>query len=186
MKTAANKKTGAYFEFLCDLVWKQGKRIDETKEIFLLHELQEREFYALIPNDDNRASDGLQLRDNYIDEGGAAQALPSGSCSVLEMLIGLAYRLVLETEGSRWEKSVDVWFWILIDNLSLSNLLKSTPISQQDFSDKIEWVITNLLEREYKSNGEGGLFPLRHTTQDQKRVEIWYQMTAYVVENYPI
>lgn len=183
MKTTTKTKT--YFEFLCDLVWKSGRKIDEGKELFLLHELNERLFYALIPNDDNRASDGLQLRDNYIDEGGAAQALPSAPCSVLEMLIGVASRLVLETEASKWEKSVDEWFWILIDNLDL-DILKSTNVSEEEYRDKIEFVIVRFLEREYRSSGEGGLFPLAHANQDQRRIEIWYQMTAYVVENYPI
>lgn len=186
MNISTIKTAGLYFEFLCNIVWKEGRQIDVEKEIFLLRGLEAIEFYALIPNDDNRASDGLQLRDNYIDEGGAAQALPSGSCSVLEMLIGLSNRLVLETESSKWEKPVDKWFWILIDNLNLSRLLTFTPMSEQAISDNIEWTITNLLERNYKSNGEGGLFPLKHTNQDQRRIEIWYQMTAYIIENYQI
>ena len=102
MKIATTKTVRTYFEFLLNLVWKEGRQIDGEKEIFLLRELGVIEFYALIPNDDNRASDGLQLRDNYIDEGGATRALPSGSCSVLEMLIGLSQRLVFETESSKW------------------------------------------------------------------------------------
>jgi len=178
-------KTNAYFDFLCDIVWLRTDDIDEEKEILLLRELHGMEFYPLIPNDDNRCMDGIQLRDTYLDDGGPEQALPSGSCTVLEMLIGLSYRLVFETEQSRWEKTTQQWFWILIDNLGL-NLVTNNDLSIEEYREKIEENVTNFLNRHYKSNGEGGLFPLKKTRKDQKRVEIWYQMSDYILENYPI
>ena len=43
-----------------------------------------------------------------------------------------------------------------------------------------------MLAREYSDNGHGGLFPLKNPKKDQRKVEIWYQMTEYINENYPI
>lgn len=183
MKSVTKNRINAYFDFLCEIVWVQTP--DGAKEMELLRVLQGMEFYPLIPNDDNRCMDGLQLRDTYLDDGGAEQALPSGPCTVLEMLIGLSYRLVFETEQSRWEKTTQEWFWILIDNLDLS-LTANQNLSLDEYQEKIETNIGNFLNRHYKSNGEGGLFPLKRTRKDQKRVEIWYQMSDYILENYPI
>jgi hypothetical protein len=50
----------------------------------------------------------------------------------------------------------------------------------------VEQKINRVLERTYKPNGEGGLFPLKNTCKNQKRVEIWYQMNSYIHENYNI
>jgi hypothetical protein len=41
-----------------------------------------------------------------------------------------------------------------------------------------------LNKREYFPSGKGGLFPLENPREDQTKVEIWYQMHAYVMENY--
>ena len=38
-------------------------------------------------------------------------------------------------------------------------------------------------ERSYAFDGYGGLFPLRKPHQDQRNIEIWYQMQAYLMEN---
>jgi hypothetical protein len=48
----------------------------------------------------------------------------------------------------------------------------------------VNQILTNLVERTYQKNGKGGLFPLKQPAKDQRRVEIWYQMAAYLNENY--
>ena len=40
------------------------------------------------------------------------------------------------------------------------------------------------VERRYKRSGEGGLFPLKNAAKDQRKVEIWYQLSSYLLENY--
>lgn len=171
-----------YFNFLCDFV---GNRAHEFNR--LLSELHAMEFYTLIPNDDNRAEDGKELRTRFMDKEGLQHALsfsflePFDPCSVLEMLIGLSLRLEFETMSSRWEKTPEEWFWILIDNLGLS-------WCNDSIFDKEEVVmkIQTFLDRHYKHDGNGGLFPLKNPRKDQRRIEIWYQMSAYILENYPI
>ncbi len=173
--------TNKYSDFLCMLVGKE----DEYGK--LLNELHQIDFYGLVPNDDNRGEDGKQLRERFVDEEGQQGLSQSqlGECTVLEMLIALAYRLEFETEQSRWEKSPSEWFWILIDNLGLGWCEDSRMI-QIVSVDEVHLTVNNFLSRHYKSNGEGGLFPLINPKKDQRRIEIWYQMSAYILENYPI
>lgn len=172
-----------YFRFLCDLV----KRDGFSNRSRLLKNLHELKFYSLVPNDDNRAEDGKQLREIFCErEGLQALSLSRlGDCSVLEMLIGLAYRLEDDSLDSYWEKSAANWFWILIDNIGLSWCTDSALLEPGNSGD-VRTKIGILLDRTYRSDGEGGLFPLRYPKHNQREVEIWYQMSAYILENYPI
>ena len=47
----------------------------------------------------------------------------------------------------------------------------------------VDSVIDRFLDREYESNGEGGLFTVKHTNRDLRTVEIWCQMCWYLDEN---
>lgn len=184
-------RNNEYSKFLCDLVWEAEpnileRELDDKLELRLIHQLHNIEFFSLIPNDDNRGMDGLELRDDFVDNhSGGQHALPFGPCSVLEMLIGLSFRLEFETSQSKWEKTFTQWFWILIDNLDL-DYHTNKSLSKAEYQDKIITNVTIFLERRYKSSGEGGLFPLINPRKDQKKVEVWYQMSAYILENYPI
>jgi predicted acetyltransferase len=175
--------TDRYFDFLCRIVNGDGS----NKHGRLLEELYAMDFYSLIPNDDNRGEDGKQLREKFIDEEGP-QALsfsPLSECTVLEMLIGLSYRLEFETMSSRWEKTPKEWFWILLDNLGVG-WCDNTSYQQFKSSGELAYRLECLVNRKYKNNGEGGLFPLKNPQKDQRTVEIWYQMSAYILENYPM
>jgi hypothetical protein len=183
-------KSNKYFDFLCDIV------DDERSHNYdlLLAELHLIEFQPQVPNDDNRASDGLQLRERFIDEGGLHAlplgqwprlGLPDGPCTLLEMLIGLSIRLEFETAQSKWEKTPKEWFWILLDNLGVG-WCDNTSYQQFKSSGELAYRLECLVNRKYKNNGEGGLFPLKNPQKDQRTVEIWYQMSAYILENYPM
>ena len=41
-------------------------------------------------------------------------------------------------------------------------------------------VITRFLEREYDSDGKGGLFTIRGWKRDARTAEIWHQLMAYL------
>lgn len=170
-----------YFVFLCSIVG----RVYEYGQ--LLEHLHGIEFYSLVPNDDNRGADGEQLRTIFIDEVGpqGSSSLPDGPCTVLEMLIGVAHRLEFELLGGRYERPACEWFWVLIDNLGLEwcdNVMHRGPKDCPEVDSKIK----RLLDRQYSTDGSGGLFPLKVAHGDQRRIEIWYQMSAWVIENYPI
>lgn len=135
------------------------------------------EFVWLIPNDDNRWEDGRDLRYEFLVEAeipDVHQEFMDISCSILEMLIGLCRRLSFQTDTP-----VEAWFWHLLGNLGIDQCDDNSG----DISERVADVLHNLVYRLYSPNGRGGLFPLRRTDKDQTRIEIWYQMGAYILEN---
>ena len=145
----------------------------------MLRQLYTKEFVWLIPNDDNRVEDGRDLRYEFIDDNGihaeVDQEWLTLGCSVLEMLIGLARRLAFEADGECRE-----WFWKLIENLNLEdcNDRNYDNLHQRAIDEAIDRVVW----RTYSPSGRGGLFPLKHSGQDQREVEIWYQLSAYLLD----
>lgn len=130
-----------------------------------------KEFVWLIPNDDNRAKDGKDLRTEFLESTGLecqdSNWLRLG-CSVLEMFVALSRRLAFETDGESSR-----WFWQLVDNVGLTLSFSKRRIDER--LDELIW-------RNYQPDGTGGLFPLRHPHADQRQVEIWYQLNAYLLE----
>jgi hypothetical protein len=143
----------------------------------LLRVLHMKEFVWFVPNDDNRLEDGRQLRYDFLQETdiqGVDDHWMEIGCSMLELLVALAKRLEFE-DG----KTADGWFYQMLKNIGLEDLNDSIAWSEQDVIEVLETVIW----RTYKPNGRGGLFPLRHPDQDQREVELWYQLNAYLLEN---
>lgn len=156
--------------------------------------LYKKEFYYTHAMDENREADGRVLRDRYIYEKTATQEMRdaiyevlSGPASVLEVLIGLTERmdaeLYLPAVGNRVEYEDS--FWELFRNLGLDAFTDITYIDEWD-ETLLDKKITKFLERRYRKDGEGGLFPLKKPQDDQRKVELWYQMQAYLIENYPV
>lgn len=132
-----------------------------------------------IPNDDNRADDGIQLRYEFCEETGTDDFhAEDGPCTVLEMLIALAKRLDFLEDGGAAD-----WFWIMVDNLGLLGFTDQAYVDEEWFKDEVYDIIDIFLCREFEKSGVGGIFPLRHPRSDQRKVEIWYQMHAYLLEN---
>ena len=141
----------------------------------LFTQLYLKDFVWLVPNDDNRVQDGIDLRWEYISEAGI-QVDPEWldrNCSFLEMLIGLSRRLAFEGEGHP-----PVWFWHLIQNLGLQECTDRPKYNQSEVDERLDIVILRL----YDPDGRGGLFPLRYPKHDQRSVEIWYQMNEYLLD----
>ena len=132
--------------------------------------------------DESRAMDGLELRDRFAREKGFSyeeiEQLLDGPCSVLEMMVGLALRMEISLmsnpeEGDR----TGVWFWGMLVTMKLGG--------QTDDRYSPEYVnerIDIMLNREYKANGDGGLFALDYADKDMRDVEIWYQMNYFLIE----
>jgi len=94
-------------------------------------------------------------------------------CSFLEMLVALSRRLAFQEEREPRD-----WFWEMMDNLGLAKHTDDYDYSEEEVNDILDRVIW----RTYYTNGEGGLFPLRHASADQRHIELWYQMCAYLLE----
>lgn len=177
-KASMEKK---YFNFLLDIVGNP-----EQYSLLLVH-LHNIEFYSLVPNDDNRGIDGGKLREIFCDSERSYMDLslcPGGPCSVLEMLIGLSHRMSSALEGNPRSLTVSECFWALINNLGLFFCDNHEYYAPWDGNQAIDEIISRFLERKYERDGRGGLFPLNFTKKDQRKVEIWYQMSEYLLENY--
>jgi hypothetical protein len=135
------------------------------------------EFVWVVPNDDNRMEDGRGLRLDfandmeipYIDE----DWLYMG-CSFLEMLIALSRRLAFEGGGE-----ARGWFFLMLENLRIN--VKDSEWDHRT-GRRIEEIVTRVVWRQYEYDGAGGLFPLDNPNRDQREVEIYYQMQAYLLE----
>lgn len=171
-----------YFEYL------RSFTVDENHVdyIELLRELYATPFYWKLRNDENRANDGVNLRYRYEDETGHdISNLYGMQCSMLEFLVALAYRIENDImwdpdEGNR----TSYWFWLMVKNLGLEGMRDG--VFGPDSSMGIRHNCDVFMSREYWRDGFGGIFPLKYSNVDQKRVEIWYQMHSYLQENYPI
>ena len=170
-----DRLTEEYFHFLCENLLRGVNGY--TSLCAQLHSIK---FKALVRNDYNRSVDGEYLRDMFFD------TINRGRCTLFEMLLGLSFRLEFEVISSKWEKDYVEWFWILIDNLGLMVYDDESYILMPESRKDVENICNRLLNREYGPDGFGGLFPLKYTENDQRKVEIWYQMTEYIKENYPI
>lgn len=168
-----------YFDWMYGLVC--GKRRASYRK--LLSYLYDREFVYSIELDGNRAEDGIDLRYRFAYEHGYDESwiinhLDNGPCSVLEMMIALAIRCEehIMDDPDIGDRTVQ-WFWKMIDNLGLKNM------SDSNFNERrISLSIDRFLNREYKEDGKGGLFTVKHCTRDLRTVEIWYQMCWYLDE----
>jgi hypothetical protein len=172
-----------YFEWLYSQVGAVRNRNPKQSRWNLLRQLFVKEFVWLIANDDNRVEDGRDLRDEFL---ASAEGIDDPSrewmelgCSMLEMLIALGRRVAFETE----ESPVD-WFWKLIDNMGL--LTYTDDKYNNRIAQHVDEVCDRVIYRNYAPDGSGGLFPLHEVHGDQRKVELWYQMSAYLLENSPI
>ena len=164
-----------YHNWLRDLVDRPGSFYD-----ILFAVAWETTYEYSVPYDENRAEDGLRLRDTF--EHDTSTMLPDlGQCRMLEFLVALSIRLNETTYD--WDKPDETsnWFWKLIFNMGLH---KFDDTYSDDAWDSIRDAFGYLNLRQYNADGtDGGLFPLKHPREDQRQVEVWYQMMAYLTEN---
>lgn len=172
-----------YFQWLCNIV---EIGTENAPYWLLAKDLHSKEFVWYIPNDDNRAMDGEELREEYLytNHGGKKLRVVNGPCTMLEMLIALARRIGFEVSDPDDDCDFTYkYFWELLGNLGLT-MYHDDVYYELSGPEVCNSVLNILVNRDYCSNGEGGLFPLRNRVEDQRQVEIWYQMSAYINERY--
>lgn len=194
MKEEIEKARELYFQWLCMLV-----HLDDDEAgncyIALADILHHMEFYALISMDENRIEDGLDLRTEWLErihEAGyffPETSLDYTSCSVLEVLVGMAVRCENQI---MWDPDYGdrtyIWFWEMLWNLLDANGISSEDCTNDNIDEfiacQVQEAVVSLLDRSYNFDGSGGLFPLRNPRRDQRHVELWTQMNQYMLENY--
>ena len=134
-------------------------------------------FLWTVANDDNRATDGVELRDEFIVECEVENVDTEWyqrDCSFLEMLLALARRASYNAMGTP-----AAWFCKFLDNLGIF-------IADREYDINAEFLVNQATlrvnTRQYDWDGTGGIFPLKHPRQDQREVELWYQASAYLLE----
>ncbi len=157
------------------------KRSDRVCYGRLLDALNTTPFRFSIPMDENRMTDGIDLRYRFCYERGLPNDILEGvtdprSCSVLEMMIALSLKcdehIMYDSDfGGR----TDRWFFEMIVNLGLE------PFTNDRFDPWFfNQTMNRFLSRKYAANGFGGLFVIPNLMIDLRNVEIWYQMQWYL------
>lgn len=178
--TVTDRIKHEYFEWMCDQIC--GKRfsphISFRKLLTLLHDTR---FVYFIPNDENRAADGIDLRWRFLLQTKRRElsGCLTGPCSVLEMMVALAIRIEenIMDDPDKGDRTGQ-WFWGMIVSLGLGSMIDDR--FDERFADR---VLTAFFNRDYEPNGKGGLFTIRNCTEDLRDVEIWCQANWYL-ENF--
>lgn len=171
-----------YFDWLCIKV---GINANNPKRMYtrLAEALHRLTFKAVIDDDENRAMDGLQLRVDFMEAHGTlGSSTNRGRCTMLEMIVALAKRINYLMGSENNPHHTGYWFFKIVENLGLMKLdddrydILNGDFYVQDAADR-------LIFRLYDEDGKGGMFPLNNPSNDQRTVEIWYQMQAWLIEN---
>lgn len=162
-----------YFDWMCELVCDINDPL-YSQHISLLNALHEREFTYILDMDYNRAMDGMDLRYRFAYEKNydyriVAKYLDIGPCSILEMMLAVAFHCENTMEDPELGNRLSYWFWEMVKSLGLYYSLSN-----------IDEKLNRFLNREYFSNGEGGLFTIENCKYDLRTIEIWKQMCWYL------
>ena len=173
-----------YFNWLCEMVTRNklhsGSITSGITYNKLFEFLFETPFTWFVDFDGNREEDGYYLRHNYSLEKTDGYDLADyidHPVSVLEVIVALAIRCEDVMDDPEYGNRTRQWFWEMLGNLGVAD--------QSDDKFDINYVnkcVDRFLNREYEPNGRGGLFIVRHTREDLREIELWYQMQWYLNE----
>lgn len=142
-----------------------------VNNLWLCHCLNDIEFYFLMPDDANRAQDAIEIRNDYISEGGKILGITS-TPTVLEALVGLAERSTIMDYDPAWK-----WFCLFINNLGFDYL--TDDCWSQDADRYVRSTVRKWLDRRFASSGVGS--PFRgNGTYDVSRTSMWYSLQWYL------
>ena len=178
MRRGTNILADDYYIWLLGFIEDDEYHTDDYSKLLL--KLFDTEFYSIMNYDDNRISDGLDLRGKFADEVGehiyyVASELPE-YCSILEMMIALAMRMENDIlHDDEYGDRTSQWFWMMIENLGLAD-----EYDQFYREYYVQMTLDKFLRREYKPSGKGGLFVVNSGQFDMRGTEIWYQMNYFL------
>jgi hypothetical protein len=171
-----------YFDWLYGRVYSQRRVQPVISYKIVCNSMHRLVFKNLVPHDGNRVADATGLRDEFLDGYLKRYSeldrmdLLVPEASVFEVLVGLAKRCDFAVDHGE-----PFWFSTFMTNLKL-RVFSDASYSASDAA-KLERALRKFNDRRYDFNGNGGIFPLKSPTEDQRKVELWYQMAAYMTEN---
>ena len=170
-----------YFEWMYRLVCGEGGQSLSFRK--LLMRLYDLDYQYTLPMDENRWTDGVQLRYRYgrehnIPDYVIASELDTRPCSMLEMMLALSLRCeeTIMTDN-HFGNRTGQWFWNMIFSLGLGG-----ETDRNFRASHVDAVVDRFNNRRYSPNGEGGLFRVNDRGINLLNMDIWYQMQAYINE----
>jgi len=161
--------TVRYFDWL----YEQVNRGDYLKLCAWLHNIP---FQVEIELDANRVGDVDEMRRMFMSHHDTYYGdLHLPDATIFEILVVMAQKANFMTNGP-----VTAWFQRFIDNLGLGRYVDD---GFESHSRQVDRIIGHFNNRTYRPDGQGGLFPLTRPAADQRRIELWYQMGAYLREH---
>lgn len=158
--------------------------------------LFENDFRSDMTEDDIRARDGLELRMVYAKDVGSESGKNErdidriwksihGKCSVLEVLVKLAFQLDGMVNEEEKGSMVPYFMEEFLKNLEILKLkFGENPKKNEAISEEIQRKIDRFLDRNYNKNGTGGgLFPVKNCANDHRKLAIWKQMNEWLDEH---
>ena len=171
------EKKEDYFSWLMSKV--VGEFISDN-EIEVGRVLYSIPYRYILEFDAHRRDDGLGLREMYEDETGNI-ALWEEPCSVLEVLVSTALYVAEDVIGTFYNSKRTIeWFWMMLDNLGILGIGDPRDPAVHNYISK---VVDKWLDRKFDYDGTGSPFPIRRPSEDQRKIEIWKQICAYIVDN---
>ena len=169
-----------YFEHL--LYMMSADTPEHRKYSRLLSDLYDIAFIYSHPMDENRVIDALDMRKEYLFDRGISirDDFMDRDVSVLEILAALSRRLEIEVTGEPGEDYLGRWFWVCLENLDV------LEVDSRYDRGLVRYKIDVWMLRQYKSNGKGGIFPVKKSGIDQREIDLWYQGQLYLAENWQI
>ncbi len=184
----------SYFSWLCMISHMDSDDSDKNSYFTLARILNDTVFYSPVSMDNNRIQDVFNLRSEWTDRMvEAGYFYPDDAlnmpCSVFEVMVALANRYENQV---MWDPDYGnrtyIWFNDMLNNFLVANGLTRDYVNDDVINMGTEITIRNgletLLDRTYEFNGYGGFFPLHYSRRDQTKIELWSQMSQYMVENY--
>lgn len=169
-----------YFNYLVDRVCdKKHPKVDYIPLLDLLHSMP---FMIVVEMDENRAGDGEFLRQRWLQHEDLYEYLyefDGDKVSVLEVLIGIAERLEFQVGDVMEGDHLHDRFWELLRNLGIEKYSAGNykPLN-------IKEKVRNWMARKYKNDGVGSIFPVKKDVKNFSELQIWDQMSIYIMENY--
>jgi hypothetical protein len=181
-----------YFSWLIQLISNPIDGFDYeywmTHYRLLLRHLYLTDFVATIAMDENRAVDGLYLRELYADETGDERVVDccaQNECSMLEMMVALARRIENDIMDQNGPEGNRVYFWFnqMLVNSGLSEFDESEGMPNFDLFDSY---IDTIINHRYGCDGSsGGLFYVDYIPErDFRETELWWQVQIWIRKYY--
>lgn len=168
-----------YFNWLCSQVATARYRLRYSK---LLTKLYFADYEWTIPNDANRADDGMGLRYLFAQENDYSEAemectMAQKQCCVLEMMVALVIRCESDYLGN--PDVVDHKMSVFME------MLKSMDIHTMEndvYNDGIvENALVKFMSHQYSPDGKGSIFYVPQAAIDMRKEELWSQMNQWVL-----